>query len=173
MSYPVSQALLFSVLSTKLGVLMKWLGFRILLLAAAVSLAIYIPFKYATQLHAIEGIYAFLFPFSSLVALTGIVLALRPDLAFNTPRVLSSAVGAISAMWIATGVVCIPSLMQTTLSTPMLGAFATFHMLGQHVFLSLGVIFLLLAPGFVYRIFGRPLPVAPESLKEPAGAKQR
>ena len=53
-------------------------AFRIALFAAAASLAAYIPYKYATQLHAIQGLYAFLFPLSAILAAAGIALAVRP-----------------------------------------------------------------------------------------------
>ena len=52
--------------------------FRAALFAAAASLAAYIAYKFATQLHAIDGLYAFLFPLSSLLAAAGIILAVKP-----------------------------------------------------------------------------------------------
>ena len=45
--------------------LFAWL-FRIALFAAAARLAACIPYKYATQLHAVDGLCAFLFPLSAL-----------------------------------------------------------------------------------------------------------
>ncbi len=140
---------------------LSWNLFRFLLFAAAASLAAYIPFKYATQLHAIEGIYFYLFPLSSVVALAGILLAWKPVDAFRLPLWLKAATSAIAIGWIATGVVCIPSLAKTTMSAPALGLFATFHMVAQHVFLSLSVTFLLLVPHSFYAWFGKAVP-APE-----------
>ena len=52
-----------------------WWIFRTALFASAASLAIYIGYKYATQLHTLEGFYAFLFPLSSVLAVAGMVLA--------------------------------------------------------------------------------------------------
>ena len=52
--------------------------FRVALFAAALSLAAYIPYKYATQLHAITGLYAFLFPLASVLAAAGMLLAMKP-----------------------------------------------------------------------------------------------
>lgn len=143
-----------------------WISFRFLLFAAAASLAAYIPFKYATQLHAIEGIYAFLFPLSSVVALAGLLLAFKPELGFNLPLWLRTATSAIAVGWIATGVICVPSLARTTLTAPFQGIFATFHMTAQHIFLSLSVTFMLLVPQAVYGWFRAPLPAAQEELEK-------
>lgn len=136
----------------------SWRIFRFLVLAAAASLAVYIPFKYATQLHAIEGIYAFLFPLSSLVALAGIGLAWKPETAFRAPLWIRAAVSVVAVGWIATGVLCIPSLTRTTMAAPLAGFIATFHMTAQHVFLSLSVTFMLLVPHTVYGWFRQPTP---------------
>ncbi len=54
---------------------------RVILLLLAATLAFYIPFKYATQLHAATGIYAFLFPLSGLLAIAGITLSVKPQTA--------------------------------------------------------------------------------------------
>ena len=137
-----------------------WLTFRIVMLAAAVSLGIYIPYKYATQLHAIDGLYAVLFPLSSVLTIAGIALGVRPGLAFRLPRPGRAAVGAVAAGWLATGVLCVPSLTETTLQTPVAGLFASFHMLVQHVVLSLGVAALVLAPRTTYARFGMAPPAA-------------
>ncbi len=136
----------------------SWLVYRFLLLAAAVSLAMYIPYKYATQLHAIDGLYFYLFPLSPIVAMAGIVLAYRPQFAFSMPLWIRSAVSLISVGWIATGVLCIPSLSQTVIAEPLRGFFATFHMTAQHIFLSLGVAFFMMAPLGVYKLFRQPVP---------------
>ncbi len=130
-----------------------WLVFRVLLLGAAASLAAYIPYKYATQLHAIEGIYFYLFPLSSVVALAGILLAWKPELGFTLPIWLRTATSAIAVGWIATGVICVPSLAKTTMAAPLKGLFATFHMTTQHIFLSLVVTFMLLVPQAVHSWF--------------------
>lgn len=137
-----------------------WKAFRAVIFLAAASLAIYIPYKYATQLHATEGLYAFLFPLSSVLALGGIVFAWKPALVFRIPFLLRAPVGLIAAGWIGTGLLCIPSLMQTTLNG---GLFATFHLLVQHVVLSISLGTLVLAPRATYAHFG---------LQPPARAKQ-
>ncbi len=45
--------------------------FRAALLLSTLGLAAYSPYKYASQLHAISGRYAFLFPIFGLLALAG------------------------------------------------------------------------------------------------------
>ena len=132
----------------------SWLAFRAVMLVTAASLAIYIPYKYATQLHAIDGLYAVLFPLSSVLAIAGVALGVRPALAFRLPTPARAAVGAIAGSWLMTGVLCIPSLTETTLEAPAAGLFATFHMLAQHVVLSLAVSALVLAPRATYARFG-------------------
>ena len=145
-----------------------WRFFRFLVLAAAASLAVYIPFKYATQLHAIDGIYAFLFPLSSLVALAGLALAWKPALGLRIPLWLRAGTSVIAVGWIATGVLCIPSLTRTTMAAPLAGLFATFHMTAQHIFLSLSVTLLLLAPQAVHGWFRQPLPTPKKAVREKA-----
>lgn len=131
-----------------------WNFFRFVLLAAAVSLLAYIPYKYATGLHATQGVYFYLFPLSGVVALLGIVLSVRPALGFRLPLWARAGVATVAMGWIATGILCIPSLTRMTLAAPLAGLFATFHMAAQHLFLSGAVVFLLLAPHSVYSLFG-------------------
>lgn len=116
-----------------------WL-FRAALFAAAASLAAYIPYKYLTQLHAIEGLYAFLFPLSALLAAAGLVAATRPGKACDCGVTMRTGVAALSVLWLATGVLCVGSLSDAVLEHPLHGSIATFHMLAQHVFLSLSLI---------------------------------
>ncbi len=128
------------------------------MVAAAVSLAFYIPYKYATQLHAIDGMYAVMFPLSSILAIAGIVLGLRPGLTLHLSLPVRVGAGVIAAGWLATGMLCVPSLTEMTLETPAAGLFAFFHMLVQHVVLSFGVAALVLAPRATYTRFGVELP---------------
>lgn len=130
------------------------LVFRIALFAAAASLAAYIPYKYATQLHAISGLYAFLFPLSSILAACGIVLALRPGSACACSPSARAGVGVLAGLWLVTGALCVPSLMELVARSPAGGLFATFHMLVQHVFLSLSMIAFAFAPQAMTRRLG-------------------
>lgn len=138
-----------------------WTTFRVLLMLAAASLAGYIPYKYATQLHAIDGIYAFLFPLSGVLAMAGMALAARPELAFRIPLVGRAAIGALAAGWMATGMLCVKSLTTQVLVSPGAGLFASFHMATQHIFLSLAVAAIVLAPSAVWAQFGVSPKVGP------------
>ena len=120
--------------------------FRIVLFAAGATLAAYIPFKYATQLHAVTGLYAFLFPLSSILALAGMVLAIRPQTGCDCSTIVRTGAGGLAILWLATGLLCVPSLTEMTLKSPAGGAIASGHMLLQHVFLSLSVLAFALLP---------------------------
>ena len=133
-----------------------WVIFRIALFAAAVSLAAYIPYKYATQLHTVTGMYAFLFPLSGVLAVAGIVLALRPRTACDCSPVTRAGVGVLAGAWMVTGVLCVSSLLEMIASSPAGGLFATFHMLAQHVFLSLSILAFALIPQKMAGKLGAP-----------------
>ncbi len=120
----------------------------------AASLAIYIAYKYATQLHAIAGFYAFLFPLSGVLALAGMVLAVKPQAACDCSGSMRGGAGIIAAGWMATGLMCIPSLTETVRVMPLGGAFAMFHMLTQHVVLPMAILAFALSPHRTARIFG-------------------
>lgn len=122
------------------------LTFRVLLFGAAASLAVYIPFKYATQLHAVTGLYAFLFPLSGLLAAAGIVLSLRPRAACALNLSMRFGLGSVAVLWSATGALCLPSLAASVARAPAAGLLATFHMTAQHLFLSLTVLAFAIAP---------------------------
>ena len=114
--------------------------FRVALFAAAASLGAYIPFKYATQMHAVTGFYAFIFPFSALLAAAGIVAAVNPDKACDCGPTVRSGIAALSVLWLATGMLCVSALADGVMSHPLRGSLATFQMTAQHVFLSLSLI---------------------------------
>lgn len=120
--------------------------FRLALFAAAASLAAYIPFKYGTQLHAISGIYAVLFPLSAVLAVAGMILAVRPQKACDCSTALRGGLVSLSGLWLVTGLLCVSALAETTAAQPLRGSIATFHMIAQHVFLSLSLIAFAVAP---------------------------
>jgi len=126
----------------------------------AFSLALYIPFKYATQLHAITGLYAFLFPLSGLLALAGMVLSVKPQAACDCSGTIRTGGGVLAGLWMATGLMCIPSLTETVRVMPLGGAFAMFHMLTQHVVLPMAILAFAFSPGRTARIFGASSPSA-------------
>ena len=125
--------------------------FRAALFAAAASLAAYIGYKYATQLHAVQGLYAFLFPWSTLLATAGIVFAVKPQKACECGATMRSGIAALSLLWLAAGLMCIGALADAVVAHPLRGSIATFQMLAQHVFLSLALIAFAAMPGRVAR----------------------
>ncbi len=125
-------------MQTRRTQILGWL-FRVALFAAAASLAVYIPFKYATQLHAVTGFYAFIFPFSALLATAGIVLALKPEIACDCGPTVRSGFAALSVLWLTTGMLCVSALADAVVSHPLSGILATFQMTTQHIFLSLSL----------------------------------
>lgn len=128
--------------------------FRLVLIAAGVSLAFYIPYKYTTQLHAITGMYAFLFPLSGMLAMAGIVLGIRPQTGCDCSVMMRAGFGGLAVLWLGTGLLCVPSLMEMTLQSPGGGLFAVFHMLTQHVVLSLSVLAFAFAPALMANKLG-------------------
>ena len=130
-----------------------WL-LRAALFAAAASLAAYIPYKYATQLHAVEGFYAFLFPLSALLAAAGMFVAAKPAKACDCGVTMRSGIAALSVLWLATGVMCVGTLTEAVIEHPLHGSIATFHMLAQHVFLSLALLAFALRPSWMASALG-------------------
>ena len=120
--------------------------FKAALLVSAVSLLVYIPYKYVTHLHALKGLYAFVFPLSPVVAVAGIALALFPQRVLKLPSFVRAGIISIATVWMITGLLCVPTLVGQTLLAPASGLFATFQMIAQHIFLSLSVVVLVLAP---------------------------
>ena len=133
--------------------LLGW-TFRVALFAAAASLAVYIPFKYATQLHAISGLYAFAFPLSAILALSGMFVAWKPKSACDCSVPVRAGVGAVSVLWLVTGMLCVKSLADGIAANPLGGTFATFHMVAQHVFLSLSLLAFAFMPVRMARALG-------------------
>lgn len=127
---------------------------RLGLFVIAVSLAAYIPYKYISQLHATEGLYAFMFPLSGILALAGIILAVRPQMACDCSEPVRSGVGILAGLWMITGVMCASSLAAMIAQAPAAGLFATFQMTAQHIVLSGALIAFAFAPQRMARLFG-------------------
>ncbi len=134
------------------------LALRVALFAVAASLALYIPYKYATHLHAIEGLYALLFPLSGVLALAGIVLAVKPQTGCGCSEPMRAGVGVVAGLWMGTGLLCVPTLAATVQASPLGGMLATFHMLAQHVFLSSVLLAFAIAPSWTARTLGGTAP---------------
>lgn len=124
-----------------------WGFFRWALFAAGLSLALYLPYRYATNPPTMPGLYAFLFPLSSILAGAGMVLALRPGFSSLLNTFVRAGIAAVAVLWLVAGMACIPSLGFKILSAPAAGLLATFQMFVQHVFL----------PGFVGAFALKPL----------------
>ena len=140
-----------------------WL-FRAALFAAAASLAAYIPYKYATQLHAVSGLYAFLFPLSALLAASGMIVAVKPEKACDCGATMRAGVAALAGLWLVVGMMCVGTLTQSVLDHPLHGSIATFHMLAQHVFLSLSLIAFASAPRRMASALGIGAAARPRSM---------
>ena len=131
-----------------------WTTFRIALFAAAAWLVFYIIYRYTTQLHTINGYYAFVFPLSTFVAIAGMYLAIKPKSACDCGGGLRTGIGTIAGAWMVVGLICVPSLTQHIINSPASGLFASFQMLAQHVFLSLSVIAFAAFPKRMLALFG-------------------
>ena len=129
---------------------------RFVLLASALSLAAYIVYKLATQMHATEGIYYAVFPLSSLLAAAGIMLATQPQTACSCSKMTRFTMGGLAAAWAVTGLVCSPALVEAIGNSPAAGIFATLHMLVQHVLLSGFIIAFALWPRAMAERLGTP-----------------
>ena len=132
---------------------------RVVLFLSAVTLALYIPFKYATQLHATTGIYAFLFPLSGLLAIAGITLSVKPQTACDCSTMTRRGAGVLAVAWLVTGLLCVSSLSEMILEMPLGGTIAMVHMLAQHVVLSMAILAFAIWPRRTAILFGAPVPV--------------
>ncbi len=129
---------------------------RAILFLSAATLALYIPFKYATQLHAVTGLYAILFPLSGLLAVGGMVLAVKPEAACDCSTMTRAGGGGLAVLWMATGLMCTASLTEMVREMPLGGTVAMVHMLAQHVVLSMAILGFAISPRQTARIFGAP-----------------
>ena len=94
---------------------MTWL-FRAALFAAAASLAAYIPYKYATQFHAISGLYAFLFPLSAVLAAAGMIVAVKPEKACDCGTTMRTGLAALAGLWLVTGMMCVGTVRRVRIT---------------------------------------------------------
>ncbi len=155
---------------TSRSLILRW-TFRVALFASAAWLALYIPFKYATQLHAVGGLYGFVFPLSSALALAGMILAWKPNSACDCSVPIRAGVGAIAALWLVTGMLCVNSLADGIAQNPLRGTFAAFQMVAQHVFLALGLLAFAFMPVRMARVLGSTS-LPPQTNGDAASAKR-
>jgi len=128
--------------------------FRSALFAAATSLAVFIFYKLATTLHATEGLYAFMFPWSALLALAGITLAVKPEASCDCSVPMRSGMGTIAALWMATGAMCGPHIVDMAAHSPMQALYVGSLMTTQHIFLSSVILAFAFAPLWMTRKLG-------------------
>jgi hypothetical protein len=119
--------------------------------AAALSLFVYVPYRYAARPPEFGGFlgstYALLFPLSLVLAAAALRVAWRPGglARLGSKRESGSgawrwAIGLYGGSWLAMGLMCVPSLTALADVSPIQGLFATVHMTAQHVFLGFGAV---------------------------------
>jgi len=126
----------------------RWKAFRVLLLLAGVSLVAYMPYKALVHYDKLQDIYGPWFIQGAVVAMAGVLFAVRPGAVLRSPVWMRLGVGLAALLWMRTGLACTPSLLSSIQASLPKGGFAMFHMLTQHVFLSAGVIAMVAAPRF-------------------------
>lgn len=121
-------------------------GVRLAPALAAVSIWVYIPYRYLVRPPEAGGFlgtaYAFLFPLAAVLALGAWVVAARPGHLARLEgdggaEVARWVVGSYGAAWLVMGVACVPTLSHLAVVSPVKGLLSTFHMTAQHVFLGL------------------------------------
>lgn len=142
------------------------MAFRVALFAIATSLAGYIVVKYATSLHATEGLYALVFPFSGILALVGITFAVKPMTSCDCSLEFRAGITGLSVAWMATGMNCVSSLANTIAVSPGAGSFAAFQMVSQHLLLPIAILGFLYAPAWMLKKLGIPLSEKSTSAKD-------
>lgn len=134
----------------------------------ALSLWVYIPYRYAVRPPRPDGVlgtaYAILFPLAALLALGAILVAWRPDRLERLAGWSRVAVGLYAGAWLLMGLLCIPSLSALAAKAPLRGALATAHMTAQHAFLGLTAVFAAWRPDAIGAVLeGRSVADALES----------
>lgn len=122
----------------------------------AVSLVVYVPYRYAVRPPGFDGflgsVYALLFPLSLLLAVGALWAAWRPESLAGLSDGSSGrrwAPGVYGGLWVAMGLMCVPSLTALAEVSPVKGLFSTIHMSAQHVFLGFGAMIASWKPEFV------------------------
>lgn len=154
-----------------------WVGMRVLLFLAGLSLVGYVAYRYTLFSPPDHGsLYGKIFPLSLVLAALGMALAVRPLLLARVQGPaglpLRTALTGLGAVWMGTGLTCVQSLATGILAAPLGGTIDMTHMLAQHVFLPLGVAALAWAPERVARWLGadaEPSPAAEGELVAVSG----
>lgn len=147
---------------------------RLALAVTALSLWVYIPYRYMTRPPQLDGLigtsYALLFPLAALLALWGFAAAWRPE---RLRRLADGddtggpgtpfrwILGSYGAAWLVMGLFCVPSLSQLAAISPVKGLFSTIHMTAQHVFLGLVAVTAAWRPRVLMSLLlGAPVPAS-------------
>jgi len=141
---------------------------RAALLLASLALFAYIVFRYTLYLPPDHGsVYGKIFPLATLLAASGIALAVQPFFLRDLPgpggTVLRAGLTGLSGLWMATGLLCVRSLARGAVAAPLGGTFDLLHLVSDHVLLPLGIVALVWVPAQVaHRLGGqRPDPALP------------
>lgn len=124
---------------------------RVVTGAAALSLVVYVPYRYATRPPEFEGFlgatYALLFPLALVLAVAALWVAWRPEAVRRVAggeggggSRLRWVFGVYGGLWVAMGLMCLPSLTDLAAISPIKGLFSTVHMTAQHVYLGFGAV---------------------------------
>ena len=109
------------------------------LFLAALSLALYMPYKLAVSFEKIEQIYGPWFIEGAVVASAGLILALRPLLATRLPLPVRGGASIASGLWMYTGLRCTPHLVKLTSASLAQGLFRLIpHVAATHFSLGGG-----------------------------------
>lgn len=162
---------------------------RAALALTALSLFVYIPYRYVARPPEFGGIlgtgYAILFPLSGVLAAAALLVAWRPGALRSlqpsrhgapggSGGLLRTGLGVFGGTWMAMGLMCLPSLTALTAVSPVEGLFSGIHMTAQHVFLGAAAIGAAASPTTALAILtgkrARDLqsPAEPRSAGEPA-----
>lgn len=125
----------------------------------AVSLLVYVPYRYAVRPPGFDGFlgstYAALFPLSVPLALGALWAAWRPGALKRLSEgdglepVTRWGLGLYGGLWVAMGLMCVPSLSALAEVSPVKGLLSTIHMSAQHVFLGFGAVVAAWKPALV------------------------
>lgn len=126
---------------------------RSVLALTALSLLVYVPYRYAVRAPELEGFlgtgYALLFPLSAVLAVATLAAVWRPDLLrrLDGSTGWRAALGLYGGGWVLMGLMCLPSLTSLAAVSPVKGLFSTVHMSAQHVLLGFGAVAVAVDPG--------------------------
>lgn len=155
---------------------------RVALALTAVSLVVYVPFRYVTRPPEFGGFlgttYAVLFPLSLLLAGAAIWAAWRPGLLTELEGAGGSMgrwiLGVYGGSWVLTGLMCLPSLTSLAAHSPVEGLFASVHMTAQHVFLGFAAVATAVDPAVARTVLdGRSATAASETEAPGAATEPR